>query len=69
MTNEHEWICGECEHEQLTGPPTDVNGLEISYFRTGEPAFQVLQKIVTDRTWLESLKAYTRFRCSQYFSF
>ena len=69
VINEHEWICGECEHEPLTGPPTDVNGQEISYFRIGEPAFQVLQKVVTDRAWLESLKSYTRFRYSQSINF
>lgn len=64
VTNEHEWICEECEREPPTGPPTDVNGQQISYFRIGEPAFQVLQKIVTDQAWLESLKSYTRFRYS-----
>lgn len=62
VANEHEWACGECEHELLTEPPTDTNGQQITYFRTGEPAFQALQKIVTDRAWLESLKSYTRFR-------
>ena len=62
VTNEHEWIFGQCKHEPLTGPPTDTNGQQITYFRTPEPAFQVLRKIVTDRAWMESLKSYTRFR-------
>ena len=66
VTNEHEWLFGECEHEALTGPPTDTNGQEIAYFSPQEPAFQVLRKIVTDRRWLESLKSYTRFRYCQY---
>lgn len=46
----------------MSGPPTDNNSQEITYFRCGEPAFLLLQRIVTDRAWLESLKSYTKFR-------
>ena len=49
-------------HEHLTGPPTDSNGSEISYFKQHQPAFKVLRKIVTDKAWIKSLDAYVKFR-------
>ena len=60
--NGHDWINGHCEHQPLVGPPTDGNGHEITYFVRTEPAFQAIQKIITDKAWLKSLKAYTKFR-------
>ena len=59
VVNQHEWVWGECEHEPMSGAPTDNSNQEITYFRCGEPAFLLLQRIATDRTWLESLKSYT----------
>ena len=52
---------GECEHEELKGPPTK-NDKVILYFKKNEPPFQNLQKIVLNYKWLESVKYYTRFR-------
>ena len=46
VLNDHDWILGKCEHEPLTGPATDENGVEITNFNQQEPAFQVLRKIV-----------------------
>ena len=53
---------GKCEHEHLTGPPTDVDGNESTYFYKQESAFQILRKLVTDKNWLKTLNAYTRFK-------
>ena len=60
--NQHEWVWGECEYEPMSGPSTDNSNQEITYFRCGEPAFVLLQRIVTDRTLLVSLKSYPKFR-------
>lgn len=64
VVNEHEWLTGMqcCDHEELTGPPKDPDGIELQYFNRNEPAFRVLRKIVTDDRWLKSLKYYTKFR-------
>ena len=62
VLNDHDWVLGKCEHELLTGPPTDGNGVEITYFNQQESAFRMLQKIVTDKNWLKTLNAYTKFR-------
>ena len=61
VCNEHKWNTGECEHEELEGPPTE-NDKVIPYFKKNEPPFQNLQKIVLNYKWLESVKYYTRFR-------
>ena len=53
---------GACEHEPLSEPPTDVNGVVLEYFSREEPAFRALQKLIMDQNWLKSLKYYTRFR-------
>ena len=62
--NEHEWLTGSCEHEALTGPPTDGDGRQLEYFSQNEPAFRALQKIVMDVRWLKSMTFYTKFRYS-----
>ena len=62
IVNEHEWIGGECGHQPLTEAPTDGSGNIIPYFHRKEAAFKTLQKIVTDKAWMKSLKVYTKFR-------
>ena len=52
----------QCEHQSLVGPPTYANGQEIRYFVRTEPSYQAIQNIVTDKAWLKSLGAYTKFR-------
>ena len=42
VINEHEWLTGACEHEALTGPPTDGDGRQLEYFSRQEPAFRTL---------------------------
>ena len=64
--NEHEWIGGECGHEALTDASTDDTGNIIPYFTRQEAAFKTLQEIITDKAWMKSLKAYTKFRCFFY---
>ena len=39
VLNEHVWFLGHCEHQSLTGPSTDGNGIELSYFNQQESAF------------------------------
>ena len=56
VLNEHQWVTGSCDHEVFNGPPIDSNGKELQYFIRNEPAFQALQKLVLDKTWLKSLK-------------
>ena len=62
VLDEHQWIDGQCEHDVLTGPPTDGDGRQLQYFRRYEPSFRALQKLVMDQKWLESMKYYTKFR-------
>jgi len=64
VINEHKWLTGlyQFEHEPLTGPPTDSDGKVIQYFSRNEKAFSCLQKLLTDKRWLPSLKYYTKFR-------
>ena len=62
IVNEHEWIGGECGHQPSIEAPTDGSGNIIPYFHRKEAAFKILQKIVTDKAWMKSLKAYTKFR-------
>ena len=62
VQNEHVWLGGRCEHEPLTGPPTDKDGNEIAYFERNEQAVHALRKLVMDKRWLESMKYYTKFR-------
>ena len=64
VCNVHEWYGGECEHDALTEPPTNIHGVLINYFTRGESDYALLQKIVTDKTWMKSLKYFTRFRYS-----
>ena len=28
VCNRHEWYQGQCEHEELIGPPTNIHGVE-----------------------------------------
>ena len=56
VIDEHEWATGECDHSKLLEDPS------LQYFSNEEPAFEVLQKIVTDQRWLTSLKYYVHFR-------
>ena len=58
----HEWNCGCCDHEPLTGPPTSPDGKELEYFSRYEPAFKALQKLIMDKQWLKSMKYYVKFR-------
>ena len=62
VTNEHEWLSGQCDHEQLSGPPTDGKGNTIEYFNRDEPAFQALKRLMTDKRWMKSMKYYVNFR-------
>ena len=59
VTNEHEWLSGQCDHEQLTGPPMDGKGNVTEYFRRDESAFQALRRLMTDKRWM---KFYVNFR-------
>ena len=45
-----------CEHDALTGPPSDVDGNPLHYFDRTEKAFRALQKLVLDDKWLLSMK-------------
>ena len=33
VVNEHEWLTGMkyCDHKELTGPPTDPDGIDLHY--------------------------------------
>lgn len=64
VVNEHECFTGaqHCEHDELVGPPKDLDGIELHYFSRAEPAFRALHKILADERWLKSLKYYTIFR-------
>ena len=62
VCNRHEWYQGECEHDALTEPPTNQYGIEIPYFERGHSDFKLLQKILTEKRWMTSLKYFTKFR-------
>ena len=49
-------VTGSCEHEALTGPPTNGDGRQVDYFSQNEPAFRALQKNVMDIRWLKSIQ-------------
>lgn len=66
VCGEHQWNTGECEHEELDGPPTE-NDKVIPYFKNTEAPFQSLQKVILNSKWLESMKYYTRFRLVGHF--
>ena len=55
-------VIGRCEHDILTGPPTDADRNQLKYFSRSEKSFRVLQKLVMDEKWLQSMKYYTKFR-------
>ena len=59
------WLTGlgKCDHEQLSGPPTDASGKEIQYFNRNERSSAALRKLITDKKWLKSLRNYTKFQC------
>ena len=61
VCNVHEWYEGQCEHDALTEPPTNIHGVQIPFFARGDSDFQLLQKILTDKRWMMSLKYFTRF--------
>jgi len=58
----HEWYQGECQHDALTEPPSNSHGVAIPYFAQEDADFRLLQKILTDKRWMVSLKYFTRFR-------
>lgn len=62
VTNEHEWLTGKCDHEQLVEPPSDGDGNMLEYFTKDEPAFRAVQNLIMDKNWLKSMKFYTKFR-------
>jgi len=62
VQDEHVWLGGKCEHDSLSGPPTDKDGKEIPYFLYDEQALHALRTLVTDRRWLESMTYYTKFQ-------
>ena len=62
VCDKHEWYQGECDHDVLTEPPTNTYGMEIPYFVRGDSDFKLLQKILTDKRWMFSLKYFTQFR-------
>ena len=45
-----------CEHDALTGSPSDADGNPLHYFDRTEKAFRTLQKLVLDDKWLLSMK-------------
>ena len=58
------WAClagRQCEHDPLTGPPTDKDGKDIPYFLHDEQAMHALRTLLMDRRLLESMKYYTKF--------
>ena len=56
VCNTHVWYGGECEHDTLTEPPTNIHGVPVEYFVRGDADFALLQKILMDKTWMKSLK-------------
>jgi len=62
VIDEHSWLDGQCEHDDLIGPPTDGDGRVLQYFRRNEPSFRVLQTLIMDPKWLETMKYYVKFR-------
>ena len=65
VVDEHVWLTGlgKCDHEQLSGPPTDASGKEIQYFNRNERSFAALRRLITNKKSLKSLCYYTKFRC------
>lgn len=55
MTNDHEWVGGKCEHEE-------VQEHALPWFRLCDEDYAALQKIVLDPKFLDTLKFYTSFR-------
>jgi len=45
VTNEHEWLLGECKREELQGLPTDTNGQEIAYLDQTNQHFKFYRKL------------------------
>lgn len=62
VQNVHEWHCGCCDHEPLTGLPTSPDRKELEYFSQYETAFKALQKLIMDKQWLKSMKYYVKFQ-------
>ena len=58
----YEWYQGQCEHNELMEPPTNSHGVEIPYFVIGDNDYRLLQKLMTDKRWMKSLKYFTGFR-------
>ena len=56
MCNEHEWETGECDHGNLEGEHL------VPYFDKKDKDFEVLQKVVLNDKWLQTLQHYVHFR-------
>ena len=56
MCNEHEWETGECDHDDLSGEHL------TPYFNKKDEDFEVLQKVILNDKWLQTLQYYVRFR-------
>lgn len=62
VQNDHEGSWGKCSHDPIVGPNVDRHGNELEWFRSDEIPMEVLRSIVLNKTWLESLNFYVKFR-------
>ena len=62
VQNDHEGPWGKCDHDPITGPNVDRHGKVLEWFKSDEIAMEALRTIILDKTWLESLRYYVRFR-------
>ena len=53
---------GKCDHDPITRPNVDCHGKVLEWFKSDEIAMEALRTIILDKTWLESLRYYVRFR-------
>lgn len=56
MCNEHEWVDGKCDHEELCEEHT------LPWFDRRDKDFEALQEVILDPGLLQSFKYYLRFR-------
>ena len=56
VCNEHEWVDGKCDHEELCEEHT------LPWFDRQDKDFEALQEVILDPGLLQSFKYYLRFR-------
>ena len=56
VCNEHEWVDGKCDHEELCEEHT------LPWFDRRDKDFEALQEVILDPGLLQSFKYYLRFR-------